>query len=91
MADEFQEDVLAELAILNSVAIVTMRALLQGHGKADINQLFEKMSADLQAANYWGIDSSRLDTFLGKVDARWTSLAADILRGVPPAKAPGAP
>jgi hypothetical protein len=78
--DQFQEDVLAEIAVLNALALSALKkiALAEPNPKAYLAKLLEDGLANLAATNYWSVPDDRKEAFLENVQARYTDAVTSI-------------
>ena len=70
--EEFAEDVLAEFACVNTIALTALKAVavLQPDAKAYLQTILEGGLRAMDTTNYWSVAPERKAAFLEKAKAR---------------------
>lgn len=76
----FQEDVLAEFAALNAVALAALKgvARLQPDPSRYLRGVLEVGLIGVERTNYWSVPDDRKEAFLENVKARYTDAVMSI-------------
>jgi hypothetical protein len=76
----FEDDVLAEFAALNAVALTALKAVahLQSDPEKYLGKVLEDGLRNVEKTDYWSVPPDRRDAFLENVKARYTDAILSI-------------
>jgi hypothetical protein len=85
MATQFEMDVLAEFAAVNTAVITALRAIVMIHAQGDasakarfLSDLLESGSTAMEKTNYWSVPNEQRAAFLENAKARYADLITSI-------------
>lgn len=84
MASQFETDVLAEFAALNTAVITLLKRHALAHPNGRDKALSDLLDSGIQAletTNYWSIAPEQRDAFLENAKARYTDIVSSAAKG----------